>query len=157
MHKKRPFQIQKFLLPWIPPWRPFFGPRQAPAQTTSQAQNHSEIVPKLAQDGREKLAKQARIPPEEVSGPRVASAQVSRPGGGFRPRKTTQSPTGLSPPLGTRITGRPPRIGPYNGSAKLERDKYFRPSHSLEPYARASHTRGRITESPEDLDRTLIR
>ena len=132
------------------PGRPRLRPRPRP-------QNHSEIVPKLAQDGREKLAKQARIPPEEVSGPRVASAQVSRPGGGFRPRKTTQSPTGLSPPLGTRITGRPPRIGPYNGSAKLERDKYFRPSHSLEPYARASHTRGRITESREDLDRTLIR
>ena len=30
MHKKRAFQIQKFLLPWIPPWRPLFRPRAGP-------------------------------------------------------------------------------------------------------------------------------
>ena len=49
------------------------------------------------------------------------------------------------------------RIGPFAGSTKLERDRYFRPTHSLEVYAQASHQLGRIAERLEDLDRILVR
>ena len=47
-----------------------------------------KIVPKPAQDGREKLRKQPRISPGKVTGPRVVSAQR----GGSLPRKPTDSP-----------------------------------------------------------------
>ena len=50
----------------------------------------------------------------------------------------------------------PIRVGPYSGAVRLERDKVFRPVHSLEIYARAAHIRGRITELTGDLDAAAI-
>ena len=44
------------------------------------------------------------------------------------------------------------RLGPVSGEIALERDKYFRPTHSLTNYADAAGSCGQITERAEHLE-----
>ena len=47
------------------------------------------------------------------------------------------------------------RLGPVSGELPLERDKFFRPTHSLLQYAEAALQQRHITERTEHLEKEL--